>query len=90
MKKGLVESPEQWRWSSYRFYVLAKAGPVRINEGWTKISFREGKVFCLTSPFIEPAQLPFSEGQGLLSSWLLKIEQDSTNASRKFGGELCS
>jgi len=41
VKRGLVESPEQWRWSSYRFYLLGEAGPVRINEGWGKISFRD-------------------------------------------------
>jgi putative transposase len=40
VKRGLVESPEQWRWSSYRFYLLDEAGPVRVNEGWTEISFR--------------------------------------------------
>jgi len=40
VKRGLVSSPEQWRWSSYRFYFLDEAGPVRVNEGWTKISFR--------------------------------------------------
>jgi putative transposase len=41
VKRGLVESPEQWRWSSYRFYLLGQTGPVRINEGWGKISFRD-------------------------------------------------
>ena len=40
VKRGLVESPEQWRWSSYRFYCLGESGPVRINEGWGEISFR--------------------------------------------------
>jgi putative transposase len=35
MKRGLVESPEQSRWSSYRFYLLGETGPVRMNEGWT-------------------------------------------------------
>jgi hypothetical protein len=40
LKRGLVISPEQWRWSSYRFYLLDDAGPVRVNEGWTEISFR--------------------------------------------------
>ena len=37
VKCGLVESPEQWRWSSYRFYLLGESGAVRINEGWGKI-----------------------------------------------------
>ena len=30
VKRGLVESPEQWRWSSYRFYALGEEGPVKI------------------------------------------------------------
>jgi putative transposase len=41
VKRGLVEAPEQWRWSSYRFYLLDEAGPVRVNEGWPEISFRD-------------------------------------------------
>jgi putative transposase len=40
VKRGLVGAPEDWRWSSYRFYLLDEAGPVRVNEGWAKISFR--------------------------------------------------
>ena len=40
VKRGLVSAPEQWRWSSYRFYLLEEAGPVRVNEGWAKISLR--------------------------------------------------
>ena len=40
VKRGLVISPEQWRWSSYRFYLLDEAGPVGVNEGWAEISFR--------------------------------------------------
>jgi putative transposase len=41
VKRGLVESPEQWRWSSYRFYLFGERGLIRINEGWGKISFRD-------------------------------------------------
>ena len=41
VKRGLVESPELWRWSSYRFYLLNEAGPVGVNAGWTEISFRD-------------------------------------------------
>jgi putative transposase len=41
VRRGLVESPEHWRWSSYRFYFLGETGPVRVNEGWTEISFRD-------------------------------------------------
>jgi putative transposase len=41
VRRGLVESPEHWRWSSYRVYFLGETGPVRVNEGWTEISFRD-------------------------------------------------
>src|SRR5437762_10228922 len=40
LKRGLVDSPEQWRWSSYRFYLLGETGAVQVNVGWTAISFR--------------------------------------------------
>lgn len=41
VKRGLVESPEQWRWSSYRFYSLDEVGAVEVNVGWGEISFRD-------------------------------------------------
>ena len=30
--RGLVDSPEQWRWSSFRWYSSGEIGPVRIND----------------------------------------------------------
>jgi len=43
VKRGLVASPEQWRWSSYRFYLLGEVGPVRVNEGieWQSVGARK-------------------------------------------------
>jgi putative transposase len=32
VKRGLVDSPEQWRWSSARHYLLGERGPVLVNE----------------------------------------------------------
>ena len=32
VKRGLVESPELWRWSSYRAYAMGEPGAVRVNE----------------------------------------------------------
>ena len=32
VKRGLVESPEMWRWSSYRTYAVGEPGSVRVNE----------------------------------------------------------
>ena len=40
VERGLVAGPEDWRWSSYRFYLLGESGAVRVNEGWRKISLR--------------------------------------------------
>jgi putative transposase len=34
VKRGLTVTPEDWQWSSYRFYALDEIGPVRVNEGW--------------------------------------------------------
>ena len=41
VKRGLVETPEQWRWSSFRHYLLGEAGLVQVNVGWGEISFQE-------------------------------------------------
>ena len=32
VKRGLVASPELWRWSSYRAYALGETGPLRVNQ----------------------------------------------------------
>jgi putative transposase len=32
VRRGLVKSPELWRWSSYRSYFLGETGKVRINQ----------------------------------------------------------
>ncbi len=32
VKRGLVASPELWRWSSFRTYFLGEAGLARVND----------------------------------------------------------
>ncbi|MGA8153223.1 MAG: transposase, partial [Terriglobales bacterium] len=32
VKRGLVDEPEQWAWSSFRSYAYEEVGPVRINQ----------------------------------------------------------
>jgi REP-associated tyrosine transposase len=32
VKRGLVEEPDQWRWSSFRYYAYGESGPVLVNE----------------------------------------------------------
>jgi putative transposase len=39
VKRGLVESPEQWRWSSYRAYAFGERGPVQVN-GWEVLKMK--------------------------------------------------
>ena len=30
--RGLVDSPEKWKWSSFRSYMCGETGPVKIND----------------------------------------------------------
>jgi len=39
VKRGLVASPELWRWSSFRAYALGEVGPVKVNE-WEVLHMR--------------------------------------------------
>jgi putative transposase len=32
VRRGLVDRPEDWKWSSFRFYASGEPGPVRINR----------------------------------------------------------
>jgi putative transposase len=32
VERGLVASPEQWPWSSFRWYLCGEPGPVQIND----------------------------------------------------------
>jgi putative transposase len=32
VKRGLVLEPEQWAWSSFRWYAHGERGPVLVNE----------------------------------------------------------
>jgi len=35
VKRGLIEKPEDWKWSSFRHYATAEIGPVEIESQWT-------------------------------------------------------
>ncbi len=35
VKRGLVEKPEGWKWSSFRHYALREVGVVEIESEWT-------------------------------------------------------
>lgn len=42
VKRGLVQKPEDWRWSSFRHYITAEPGCVEIESQWTA-DRREGR-----------------------------------------------
>jgi putative transposase len=39
VKRGLVESPDQWRWSSFRAYAFGEPGPIVVND-WSKVKMK--------------------------------------------------
>jgi hypothetical protein len=39
VKRGLVETPEQWRWSSFRAYAYGEPGLVRVND-WAVLKMK--------------------------------------------------
>jgi putative transposase len=39
VKRGLVASPELWKWSSYRAYAFGERGPVTVND-WTVLKMK--------------------------------------------------
>lgn len=37
VKRGLVARPEDWPWSSCRYYSTGEIGPVKLNTGWPEL-----------------------------------------------------
>ena len=55
VKRGLVESPEQWAWSSFRHYISGIEGVVEIESQWTA---RKRERLGLTPQIIRRDELP--------------------------------
>jgi putative transposase len=47
--RGLVARPEDWSWSSFRYYAMGEIGPVEIESEWTALR-RERKVHVMHVP----------------------------------------
>jgi putative transposase len=43
VKRGLVEAPEMWSWSSFRAYAYQELGPVRVND-WDMLTLKSREV----------------------------------------------
>jgi putative transposase len=58
VKRGLVESPELWRWSSYRAYACGERGVVCVNE-WQvlKLKIRKPAAKKLMVPAVHKPQV---------------------------------
>ena len=56
VKRGLVERPDQWRWSSFRAYYFGEPGLVRVNfQEWpVKIKARPVEKFSERSSMPRP------------------------------------
>ena len=65
VKRGLVASPERWRWSSFRDYALGERGKVRLND-WTvlRLKFVAPTKFGDVGPTMASAQVPNPAGPG--------------------------
>ena len=51
VKRGLVLEPEQWKWSSYRWYAYGERGSVLVNEQRTAVmKMRERQSFTGSRP----------------------------------------
>jgi putative transposase len=35
VKRGLVQKPYDWRWSSFRHYLTGEVGVIEIESSWT-------------------------------------------------------
>ena len=43
VQRGLVRQPEEWRWSSFRYYAFGECGPVVVNEQQQAVLKIKGK-----------------------------------------------
>jgi len=61
VKRGLVERPEDWRWSSFRHYASGEVGVVEIESQWTA-RVRERAGMFLTLKVRQAAEKPRPSG----------------------------
>jgi REP element-mobilizing transposase RayT len=51
VQRGLVREPEEWRWSSFRYYAFGERGPVLVNEQRPAVLRIKGKTVLQTGIF---------------------------------------
>ena len=45
VQRGLVERPEDWKWSSFRHYISGEPGAVEIESEWTARHRERAEIF---------------------------------------------
>ena len=65
VKRGWVERPEDWEWSSVRHYGCGEVGPVEIESQWTARKRERAGIFVtlkMRAPAKDPAQAELGRG----------------------------
>ena len=65
MKRGWVERPEDWEWSSVRHYGCGEVGPVEIESQWTARKRERAGIFVTLKMRVsakDPAQAELGRG----------------------------
>jgi putative transposase len=57
VERGLVTEPDQWLWSSFRFYMYGEVGAVRVND-WQLLELRATGPAASASPDVKTALPP--------------------------------
>ena len=50
VRRGLVDTPAEWAWSSFLNYLTGEPGPVEVESSWTEYR-REKRVRTITPPY---------------------------------------
>ena len=69
VRRGLVEKPEDWKWSSFRHYQTGLRGTVEIESEWT--ARQRGwqlPEWMRSRPLKSPSPVPKGEGPGAPST----------------------
>jgi putative transposase len=68
VKRGLVQNPEDWAWSSFRHYVSGAESVVEIESQWTARKREQmGLTLRLVGPDQNPRPFGFAQGRLCLS-----------------------
>ena len=74
VRRGLVESPELWRWSSFRDYAFGEHGRVKVNA-WQVLTMK------LRAPQAPTSRKPRDVGHPVVETWATRRSPDIVTVS---------